>query len=135
DPSGLANKLSAGRRRGVNAIAQLNDDLGCHGRSRRISVVSAFQADRVRSGCPPSRVALRWVLRSSVRKPPERRRKAGHYRRRRSLLRLFRERPVVLLDRLTEAVGYLIGSRQRQRVVARLDLPPQAELELLQLVH
>src|SRR5262245_16929745 len=50
------------------------------------------------------------------------------------LLRFLRERPVVLLDRLAEPFRHLIGSRQRQRLVARLGVPPQHELELLQLV-
>src|SRR5262249_60269056 len=49
-------------------------------------------------------------------------------------LLLLRERPVVFLDRLAESFRHLIGSRQRQRLVAGLGVPPQHELELLQLV-
>src|SRR5437773_2979302 len=52
-----------------------------------------------------------------------------------SARRLFlRERPVVLLDRLAEAVRHLIGSGERQRIVPCLRLAAQHELELLQLV-
>src|SRR5215510_1706656 len=49
-------------------------------------------------------------------------------------LLLPRQRAVVLLDRLAEAVGHLIGSRQRQRIVVRARLAAQAELEFLHLV-
>src|SRR5439155_16319347 len=51
-----------------------------------------------------------------------------------SPLLFLRQRTVVFLDRLTESLGDLIGSGQRQRFVVRVRLPAQAELELFQLV-
>src|SRR6185503_5268798 len=47
---------------------------------------------------------------------------------------LLAERTVVFLDRLAEPVGHLIGSRQRQRIVAVFRLAPQREFELLQAI-
>src|SRR5262245_59080741 len=60
--------------------------------------------------------------------------KAGHYVLFLWLLRSLRERPVVFLNRLAEPFRHLIGTRQRQRLVAGLGVPPEHELELLQLV-
>src|SRR5437763_6236145 len=44
------------------------------------------------------------------------------------------ERAVVLLDRLPESFRNLIGSRQRERVVAVSGFAPQREFEFLQLL-
>src|SRR3954447_16762429 len=52
----------------------------------------------------------------------------------RALAVLFRQRSVVFLDRLAETFRYLVGARERERLVARVGLAPQGKLEFFELV-